>query len=77
MSKGSHTARTLQQLTGRRYTTCLARIRDFRDSLERDTYMVRVAALPSLRTGQLRCLTCLQDAHAGECQPVAVPRGPR
>lgn len=75
MSKGDKDARVLQDATGVRYVTCLARIRSLRaraplpmetsdgQRFERvlDSFMAGVDALPDLVDGQTRCVTCLQD----------------
>jgi hypothetical protein len=75
MSKGDKDVRVLQDATGARYTTCLARVRSLRalaplpmetsdgQRFERvlDSFMAGVNALPDLVNGQTRCVTCLQD----------------
>lgn len=75
MSKGDKDARVLQDATGIRYVTCLARIRSLRalaplpmetsdgQRFEHvlDSFMAGVDALPDLVEGQTRCVTCLQD----------------
>ena len=75
MSNGDKDARVLQDATGVRYVTCLARIRSLRalaplpmetsdgQRFERalDSFMAGVDALPDLVEGQTRCVTCLHD----------------
>ena len=71
MSKGDRDARVLQDATGVRYTTCLARVRSLRALAtyqqaghgvkHLDTFMDRVDSLPDLVEGQTRCATCLND----------------
>jgi hypothetical protein len=65
MSKGDRDARVLQDVTGARYTTCLARVRSLRALADGrahlDSFMAGVDALPDLINGQLRCVTCLHD----------------
>lgn len=82
MSKGDRDARALQDATGARYTTCLARVRSLRAlapiAMESsdgrrfdhaiDSFMAAVAGLPDLVAGQTRCATCLRDlAPLKEC----------
>jgi hypothetical protein len=65
MSKGDRDARVLQDVTGARYSTCLARVRALRGVLvgaeedALDVFMVRVEKLPDHQPGQTRCVTCL------------------
>jgi hypothetical protein len=76
MSKGDKDARVLQDATGAKYTTCLARVRALRalvpipmetsngQRFERalDSFMqLGVEALPDLIDGQTRCVNCLRD----------------
>ena len=70
MSKGDKEAHVLQDATGARYTTCLARVRALRalapfpdrcSEKAIDSFMNRVDVLPDLVDGQTRCVTCLQD----------------
>lgn len=64
MSKGDKDARVLQDATGARYMTCLARVRALRAlRFEKalDTFMDSVDVLPDLIESQTRCVTCLQD----------------
>ena len=66
MSRGDKEARALQDATGARYTTCLARVRALRalaaiPETALDSFMNRVEALSDLIEGQLRCVTCLHD----------------
>jgi hypothetical protein len=64
VSKGDKDARVLQDATGARYMTCLARVRALRGlRFEKalDTFMNSVDLLPDLIEGQTRCVTCLQD----------------
>ena len=75
MSRGDKDARVLQDATGARYTTCLARVRSLRAlapipmessdgrrfASALDSFMDGVDALPDLVDGQTRCATCLQD----------------
>ena len=83
MSKGDKDARVLQDATGAKYTTCLARVcslralapvtmetsdgQRFENAL--DSFMqMGVEALPALAEGQTRCVTCLRDlTPAKEC----------
>jgi hypothetical protein len=82
VSKGDRDARVLQDATGARYTTCLARVRGLRAlepipmessdgrRFERvlDSFMAGVDELPDLAAGQARCVTCLRDlTPAKEC----------
>lgn len=76
MSKGDKDARVLQDATGAKYTTCLARVRSLRalapitmetsdgQKFERaiDSFMqLGVDALLDLVDGQTQCVTCLRD----------------
>jgi hypothetical protein len=70
MSKGDRDARVLQDVTGAKYMTCLARVRalralapppDGRGVAALDSLMDRVEVLPDLVDGQTRCVTCLHD----------------
>jgi hypothetical protein len=67
MNKGDKDARVLQDATGARYTTCLARVRSLRalaslpEGKALDAFMYRVKGLPDLIGGQARCATCLHD----------------
>ena len=75
MSRADRDARVLQDATGVRYMTCLARVRSLRAlapvpmetsdgrnfARALDSFMDAVDALPDLVDGQTRCATCLQD----------------
>jgi hypothetical protein len=75
MSKGDKDARALQDATGAKYMTCLARVRSLRAlapipmessdgcRFEKalDSFMHGVEALSGLVDGQTRCVTCLHD----------------
>ena len=75
MSKGDKDVRALQDATGAKYMTCLARVRSLRAlapipmeasdgrrfACALDSFMNDVDALPDLVEGQTRCVTCLHD----------------
>ena len=73
MSKGDRDARILQDATGARYMTCLARVRALRGIAAApgtpraiDAFMDRVDKLPDLlAAGHMRCVTCLGLCAAG------------
>jgi len=70
MNKSDKDARMLQNATGARYMTSLARVRALRAlapfpdgsaKMAIGSFMNRVEALPDLIDGQTRCVTCLHD----------------
>jgi hypothetical protein len=75
MSRTDKDARVLQDATGAKYTTCLARVRSLRAlapipmetsagqrfASALDSFMHGVEALSDLDKGQTRCVICLQD----------------
>lgn len=69
MNKSDKDARALQDATGARYMTCLVRVKDLRGlwngTKELGVFMTRVKALPDLKPGQQRCVTCLGLNAAG------------